>query len=121
MVEPESVDGPVVLVHWERCLGDLLDRTHRFPKNIRFTFTSRVDNLALDILERLVSARYASLARRKLLLSEADDALARLRVLLRICYNRHYLDSGSFEHICRNLDETGKMLGGWRRMLGGNI
>ena len=118
MADSEPVDGPVLLVQWERTLGDLLDRTHRFPKVARFTFTSRVDNLALDILEQLISARYASMSRRKILLSEADDSLARLRVLLRICHSRQYLDTVGFEYISRNLDETGKMLGGWRRSLG---
>ena len=35
----------------ERTLGDLLDRTQKFPKHVRFTFSSRIDNMALDIYE----------------------------------------------------------------------
>ena len=106
-----------LLVHWERTLGDLLDRTQKFPKSVRFTFTTRIDNLALDVMERLVEARYAQAGRKKALLREADSALTRLRVLLRLCRDRRYLDRGGFEHVVRNLDEAGRMLGGWTRDL----
>ena len=55
---PRGPDVPQLVVHWERSLGDLLDRTASFPKSVRFTFASRIDGLALDILEALVRARW---------------------------------------------------------------
>ncbi len=110
-------DDLPLLVHWERTLGDLLDRTQKFPKSIRFTFTTRIDNLALDVMERLVEARYATAGSKKAFLREADSALTRLRILLRLCRDRRYLDRGGFEHAVRNLDEAGQMLGGWMQDL----
>ena len=53
-----STEAPV-LVEWERTVGEILDRTARFPKVVRFTFSQRVDGLALDVLQGLVEARYA--------------------------------------------------------------
>ena len=102
-----------IFVHWERTIGDLLDRTQRFPKAVRFTFATRIDGAALDVLERLAEARYAR-GRRKLgLLREVDAALVRLRVLLRLSFERRYLDRRGFEHVMRGLDEAGRMVGGW--------
>jgi len=100
---------------WERALGDLLDRTAKFPKSVRFTFTTRVDNHGLDILERIVEARFATGGRRSTLLREIDVKLNTLRVLLRVCRDRRYLDRRGFEQVARNLDEAGRMVGGWRR------
>ncbi len=104
-----------LFVLWERTLGDLLDRTAKFPKAVRFSFTSRVDNHALDILEAIVEARFATGRRRATLLREADVRLSKLRILLRLCRDRRYLDRKGFEHVARNLDEAGRMIGGWRR------
>lgn len=110
---------PPLLVLWERVIGDLLDRTVKFPKAVRFTFASRIDNLALDILELLAEARFATRAQKGELLRQADLRLVRLGVLLRLAFARRYLDSGGFEHVVRGTDEAGRMLGGWRKSLEG--
>ncbi len=106
-------DAPVILVLWERVLGELLDRTQRFPKAARFTFASRIDNLGLDLLEHLVQARWAPPARKAEHLREADLCLARLRVLLRLSHQRRLLDTRGYEHLARELDSVGRQLGGW--------
>lgn len=108
-----------LLVLWEQVVGELLDCTMRFPKVVRFTFSTRIDNLALDILERMVEARFARGAQRQALLAEADARLARLQTLLRLAHDRRYLAAGTFEALVRRLDEAGRMLGGWRRHVGG--
>ena len=104
-----------LLVHWEKTLGDLLDRTQKFPKVVRFTFSTRIDNHALDVMELLAEARYAVPRRKVALLAEADALLTRLRVLLRLSHDRRHLDRQGFEHVAKNLDEAGRMLGGWRQ------
>lgn len=108
---------PALLILWERVVGDLLDRTAKFPKVVRFTFAGRIDGLALDFLERIAEARWAPAPRRRALLGEADLLLVRLHVLLRLAHERRYMDSGGFEHVVRGLDEAGRMLGGWRKHL----
>ena len=78
-VTPPTVpDEPILVVQWERTLAAVLDRTAQFPKSERHTFAARVDGRALDVLEALVQARWASR---------------------------------------REMDEAGRMLGGWRRSL----
>ena len=112
-----ALDAPVLLVHWERTIGDLLDRTGRFPRSARFSFAARIDGLALDVLERLVRARWAPRGDKGRLLAAADSDLAVLRTLLRLSFDRRFLDRGALEHVSRQLDEAGRMLGGWRRSL----
>jgi len=104
-----------LFILWERTLDDILDRTIKFPRFVRFTFSTRIDNLGLDVMERVVDARFASGGRKNALLAEIDRLLARLRILLRLCHARNYLDSGGYEHVMRNLDEAGRMVGGWRK------
>ena len=112
-----SPGEPQLLVHWERTVGDLLDRTSRFPKAARFTFAARIDGLALDILDCLVRARFATQSQQVSHLATADGHLAVLRALVRLSYERRYLARAGLEAVSRNLDEAGRMLGGWRRHL----
>ena len=108
-----------LFVLWERILGDLLDRTLKFPKHARFTFSTRIDNHALDILEGLVEACYARPERKARLLARIDTRLAKLRVMLRLSFERGYLSRGGFAHVIASVDEAGRMLGGWRRQQAG--
>lgn len=105
----------MALVAWEAAVGDLLDRTARFPKSARFTFASRIDNLALGVLELLTEARWSPPREKRPLLHQADLKLSRLAVLLRLAYARRLLDPGGFELAVRNVDHVGRMIGGWRR------
>ena len=104
---------PPLFVLWEEMLDDLLDRTLKFPKAVRFTFAGRIDGLALDIFERIVEARYAPAGVKREALRHADLSLAKLRVLLRLAHKRRYLDHRGYEHVAERLDEAGRMIGGW--------
>lgn len=108
---------PQAFVHWEETLPELLDRTARFPKSARFTFTQRIENLGLDIIEDLVEARYAPRANRRPILVRLDGRLARLRVLLRLASKRRLLDTKGYTLLSRRVDDLGKMVGGWKRSL----
>ena len=117
MADPPTPDAPTLLVHWERTLGDLLDRTGQFPKAARFSFAARIDGLALDVMDALVRARWAPRGETAAHLRAADGDLAVLRVLLRLSYERRLLARAGFEQVVRNLDEAGRMLGGWRKQV----
>ena len=106
---------PQAFVHWEATLGDLFAKTSKFPKSARFTFAVRMDNLALDVIEDLVEARYARRDRQAEVLARLDGRLARLRVLIRLSFGQRYLDKRGYEHLQRQTDELGRMVGGWRK------
>ena len=101
-------------VKWSEFLKWLLGTTGSFPKKVRFTFTTRIDNLGLDILEDIIECRYHRSARSRLL-EGINIKLDKLRILLRFCHEFMYLSSRQFEHAMLSINEVGKMAAGWRK------
>lgn len=106
-------EPPAVFAVWERFTGWLLERTEKFPKRVAFTFRTRIDNLALDVFERLIEARYAR--ERAVLLQRINLDLEKLRLLLRLARDQRVLDPKAFGHACAEIDTAGRMVGGWLR------
>lgn len=102
---------------WEGCIHELLDCTEQFPTRVRYSFVQRIDNHALELLERLTLARYATGQDETLALTQADQALNRLKVLLRLAYTRQYISHKRYEYLVQKLEESGRMLGGWIKSL----
>ena len=93
--------------------GWVLDRTQKFPKSARFTFGQRIDNLALDILEDVVEARYSK--NPSTVLQVANRRVSRLRVLMRLAADRHFLSLRQYHYAGEKIDEIGRMIGGWTK------
>ena len=110
--------GPELLVlqRWEECTGWLLDHTARWPKSARFSLVRRVDDHALDVTELLIAARWEP-AERPAALRAVNLRLERLRMLLRIARARGITSAHGFESAMRAIDETGRMVHGWRQAL----
>lgn len=108
-----TVAVPVVFGHWERFLHWLLDRTEKFPKRVLHTFRLRIDNLALDTFELLVEARFSR--ERAPLLVRINLNLEKLRLLLRLAHDQRLLDPKAFTYACEEIDQVGRMIGGWLR------
>lgn len=110
MPRPDS-QAPPIIVRWMAFVEWLLPATEKFPKRVRFTFSDRINNLALDITVDLVEARYT---RDKLpKLRHINLSLEKLRILLRLCHRLHYLPHAGYEHAAKSVNEVGRMLGGW--------
>ena len=110
-----KTDKLVMYRYWEKTTEDLLARTEKFPKAVRFTLTQRVENLAIDVLEELVVARYRTGPVRATALETIDLKLARLRALLRLCHSRQALCHKGYGSVSLAVDEMGRMVGGWRQ------
>lgn len=115
---PARQAGPelLLLAQFEEFVGLLLDRTAQWPKSARFTLTQRVENLALDVVDDLVTARYERAGRRARL-EAANLRLERLRHLLRLSLRARACPFTVFEDSMRAIDEAGRMLHGWRQSL----
>lgn len=102
-----------IFVKWLDFLKWLLSKTDKFPKKTKFTFSNRMNNLALDIVESLVEARYS---RSKFtILKHTNLNLEKLRILFRISYESRFLSHEAYEHGVKKMDEVGRMLGGWMK------
>jgi len=49
-------------------------------------------------------------------LTLADEALARVRVYLRLVTRFGWLSAGQYEHVVTMVNEIGRLLGGWQRV-----
>ena len=94
-------------------LAWLLPKAEKFPRPYRSTVTLRLMNAALDCQEHVFAAQTARGGERRLSLRQADAALNRLRLYLRLAHRWRWLNDGQYEHVSAQVTEFGKLLGGW--------
>ena len=110
MVTSARRTGPALESHYQ-FLKWLIPTLDKFPRSQKFLLGDRIETLALDILEYLVDATYTK--DRKLCLRKANLRIEKLRFLIRLSHDFKYIDHRRYEHAARQLDETGRMIGGW--------
>ena len=104
--------GPALESHF-RFLLWLIPTVERFPRGQKFLLGDRIQTSALDVLERLIEATYSK--RRGDCLAGANLGIEKLRFLFRLAHNLRYLDHRRYQHAAISLDETGRLVGGWRK------
>jgi len=115
MVESRSrvPENLILFERWMDATKWMLNVTARFPKRVRQSLTSRVENTTLEILEGVTTAAYKK--NRMVTLAGINDGLNRLRVLVRLSHELRVLSDGQYEEAARRMDEAGRILGGWMK------
>ncbi len=103
----------VILSRTFDLLDWLLPKAETFPKLYRRTLTQRLLDTALDFQEALFDAQTQSGAERRRCLRQADAALNKLRLYLRLAHRWHWLSDGQYQHVSTLVAELGRLLGGW--------
>lgn len=80
-----------IYVKWTKTLDWIMTTVERFPKNSRFTLSSRLVNISLDVLEGVIEAIYTT--DRINILKSLNLYIEKLRAIFRICYERKYIFS----------------------------
>jgi four helix bundle protein len=88
----------------------LLPATNHFPRAHRHSFTQRLLNAAFDLRERLEEANLRHGAARREQLALADEALAKVRVYLRLAAQWDWLSAGQYQHVAAMVAEIGRLL-----------
>lgn len=96
----------------------LLPATNHFPRAHRHTFTQRLLDAAFELREHLEEANWRQGNARLEKLREADEALAKVRLYLRLAHRWQWLTSGQYQHAATMVTEIGKLLGGWKKKTG---
>ena len=91
----------------------LLTQINKLPRSYRFVLGDRIENTTLDILELLLEATYER--DRGGVLKRANLKLEKLRYLIRICKDLKLINLKSYEHLARQVNEVGMLIGGWAR------
>ena len=103
----------VIFVRTFDFLAWLLPVTNHFPRAYRHTYTQRLLSAAFDMRERLEEANLRKGSARRERLERADEALARVRMYLRLAVHWRWLTEGQYYHAAGMLVEIGRLLGGW--------
>lgn len=96
-------------------LSWLLPATNHLPRVHRHTFNQRMLDAAFDLRERLEEANLRKGKARLTRLELADEALARLRVYIRLASRWGWFSDGQYRHVSEMLTEIGRLLGGWHK------
>jgi hypothetical protein len=107
------VEDMVIFARTFDLLEWLLPKSERFPRAYRSTVTQRMMDAALDLQEALASAAARAGRSRFAALRDADAALGRLRVYLRLAHRWRWLSDGQYAHAGGMVGEIGRLLGGW--------
>ena len=94
----------------------LLPVTNSFPRAHRFTLTRRLLDASFDLLERLEEANHQRGRARLALLEQADTALDKVRLYLRLAARWSWLSAGQYHHVAQMVTEIGRLLGGWQKV-----
>ena len=108
---------PALLLAWERLTSELMHDTRRFEASFRHNLTRYVNATLLDGLCLLAELPYQRGAEKVSRLRELDGVVARLRVLVRQCFMQRALGERRYERYQEQVNELGKMVGGWLRFL----
>lgn len=92
----------------------LLPLTLKFPKAQRFLLAERLGGLALDFYDLILAAVQQPESQMQKL-DEADRLLTKIRLYLRLSQDLGCLSLGQYEHAARQMDELGRLIGGWQR------
>ena len=90
--------------------------TNHFPRAHRLTYTRRLLDAAFEMREHLESANLKRGNARTASLHQADDALSRVRLYLRLAAQWGWLSAGQYQHAAKMITEIGRLLGGWMKV-----
>ena len=94
----------------------LFPKVNTFPKKQRFVIGQQVENSGLEILKLIIHANNEKNPAKKLqYLDEMNTELEILRSLLQISQELKFMSAKSLEHIIIQIDEVGRMMGGWAK------
>lgn len=89
-------------------------KVNTFPKKQRFVLGQQIETSALVCLRLIIQANNLKSPDKTLAkLEDLNTELEVLRGLLRICFEMKFLSAKSLGYITKQIDEVGKMTGGW--------
>jgi hypothetical protein len=102
---------PPIYTRYCDLLAWILERTEKFPKNMRFGLVQKIETIALRLLEYFIEAIYRK--DREVLYQPVNLELEKLRVFLRLSHQRGVLSAEQLRFAVGEIDEIGRMWHGW--------
>lgn len=112
-----SIKSPVVLVRAKESYSLWLHSLIDFPKIYRYTLGGKIESHFLSLLENIFIATYLSKEKKSSQLSLAILKLDNLKFFLQLAWENKCLPNAKYSTLSEQLDEVGRMLGGWKKGL----
>ena len=94
----------------------LFEKILTFPKQQRFVLGQQLQNCGLECARLIIEANNSNDPRVALItLDKLNNELGVLRHLLEIAYRFKFMKINSLTYIIKQIDEVGKMRGGWAK------
>ncbi len=91
-----------------------VQKINLYPKKFKYSLGERIVSCFLDLLERVIEARYAS-GKKSHFLRQANLQLEKLRYLVRLSKDLQCITIKDYEYVIRQTTEIGRMIGGWEK------
>ena len=88
-----------------------------FPKQNRYTLGNKIDEVFLIAIEYCLLASYASKETKLIHLERCISRVDLLKLLLQLAWEIRALDTKKYTVLGEQLQEVGRMLGGWKKGL----
>lgn len=106
------------LIHTTYQLYRMLhEKSIRVPKQVRYTIWQRCENACLDALQKLISVSYLPATARREKVIEVSSSIDMLRIFIRLTHDINAIEKKSYLSLQEQIDEIGRMLGGWLKAL----
>jgi hypothetical protein len=112
----KQLDVPIIAKTYDLYLT-LYQLEKSIQKNVRYTLWQKIQNLNLQILENLVLLGYLPQESRLSDLKKTSARLDLIRILVRMACDIKSINTKKYLSIQENIDEIGRMLGGWIKSL----
>jgi len=87
------------------------------PKTARYTLGEKIDRCFLEMMESIYTASFLQKEQKLIHLQEAMIKLDLLKFFLQITWEIKSLDTKKYILLSEQLEEIGRMLGGWTRQV----
>jgi four helix bundle protein len=112
-----SITSPAVLVKAKEAYGSWFKMLNDFPKVYRYNLGGKIETSFLSLLENIFASAYAIKDRKSAQLSLAILKLDNLKFFLQLAWENKCIATISYSSLSEQLDEIGRMLGGWKKGL----
>jgi hypothetical protein len=108
---------PIVLVKTKEAYAAWFKILTDFPKIYRYNLGGKIENYFLLLLENIFLTSYLSGEKKIMQLEKAILNLDNLKFFLQLAWENKCLANNKYIGLSGQLDEIGRMLGGWRKGL----
>lgn len=95
---------------WYNCYKTL-------PKEHRYTLGSKIDTLLIDLIEAIAAASFLTKTEKQPQIKTALRKTDTIKILLLILWETKSLDNKKYLNLSEQINEIGRMLGGWNGQL----